>query len=344
MSPKRQPKKTAAGKKTAAKKPRNQPAAPPARPAGQLGKSLAALALLIGLVLAAAAAARLLLPLPDRLPKAMRYAGSAQQPPVQEPIRHKKAAIPKKIAAHPPKFEVFTTDSAKTVPRKTQQPATGRPQIALIIDDLGYDYHIAEQFLGLDATLTFAVLPFSPYQTRIAQSARSHGFEIMLHLPMEPVEYPRIDPGLGALLTDMTPDELIGQLRANIDSLPMAVGVNNHMGSRLTAASDRMKQVFTILKKRNLYFIDSRTTAQTQCENSARLLQVPFSHRDVFLDHQASPDAIRQQIKRLLAIAAQNGHAVGIGHPYAITVDTLRDMLPLIKQQVELVPASAIVS
>jgi hypothetical protein len=215
--------------------------------------------------------------------------------------------------------------------------------VALIIDDLGYDKKIAQKFAQLDVALTFSILPHSPFQQPIVRLAQSKGLEIMIHLPMEPVEYPQVDPGPGTLLTSMSPDELIDQLDQNLDTLPEAKGVNNHMGSRMTSESNQMYQIFSILKKRGLFFIDSRTTAESLCEPSARLFQVPFAQRDVFIDHQLKPDFIRNQIKQLIRIAQKNGEAVGIMHPHSTTLKVLQEMLPALKGQVNLVPASKVV-
>jgi polysaccharide deacetylase 2 family uncharacterized protein YibQ len=141
----------------------------------------------------------------------------------------------------------------------------------------------------------------------------------------------------------MPPDELIDQLEKNLDTLPGIKGVNNHMGSRLTAESSQLYQIFSILKKRGLFFVDSRTTAETLCKPSARLFQVPFAQRDVFIDHDHQPEKIRKQIATLIEIARRQGEAVGIAHPHSTTYMVLKEMLPELKQKVDVVPASDIV-
>jgi polysaccharide deacetylase 2 family uncharacterized protein YibQ len=218
-----------------------------------------------------------------------------------------------------------------------------KPLACIIIDDMGYDRKLADRFLGLNVPLTFSMLPFSPFQEDIARAAEKKGMEIMLHLPMEPDEYPRVDPGPGALLTSMSPDELIRQLTSDIRSVPGAKGVNNHMGSRLTAVSSQMHQVFSILKKEGLFFIDSRTTVNTLCKPSARLLQVPFAERDIFLDHVTTADFVQRQIRKLIEEAEKNGRVVAIGHPHEVTVQVLKDMMPELQKKVRLVPASKLV-
>lgn len=257
--------------------------------------------------------------------------------------------VPPEANLSKPTYEIF--------PKRDLPPATpikpsdqqkkefpfDRPKVAIIIDDLGYDAYIAQDLLELDGPLTFAMLPNAPFNDQIITAAHAEGFEIMLHLPMEPKEYPRVNPGPGALLTSMEPDHLIMQLTENIESIPHLKGINNHMGSKMTASSSQMRQIFTILKKRGLFFIDSRTSADTICRSSAKLLKIPFAERDVFIDHSLDPQFIRKQIKRLVQQARKNGQAVGIAHPHFITFDILRDVLPKLEKEIRLVPASEVV-
>ncbi len=245
-----------------------------------------------------------------------------------------------------PRFEVYPE---KEVPphKPISKPVPGipkkLPKIAIIIDDIGYDKEIVEKFLGLDAVLTFSILPYSPFQKGIAKSIHSKGLDVMLHLPMEPNEYPIVNPGPGALLTSMSPDQLIKQLDRDLDSFPFIQGVNNHMGSKMTTVSTQLYQIFSVLKKRKLFFIDSRTTTETLCKPSALLLQVPFAQKDVFLDHIQTADFIRKQVCRLIHIANSHGEAIGIAHPHEVTYDVLREVLPELKKNAILVHASDVV-
>lgn len=242
-------------------------------------------------------------------------------------------------------FEIF--DDEPTHPPDIRQPVPdippGLPRVAIIIDDIGFDRHMADNLASLDANITLSILPGAPYGRVIAEKVHARGTEIMLHLPMEPVEYPEVDPGPGALLSSMSPDELISKLRADIDSLPHVKGVNNHMGSRLTAVSSTMYQILSVLKQRDMFFIDSRTSRESLCRPSSRLLQVPFAQRDVFLDNIQEGDYIRNQLRTLVAIAEKHGSAIGIGHPYKATYETLKQELGSVRHQITLVPASALV-
>lgn len=249
-------------------------------------------------------------------------------------------------AVWPPQFEIYPEE--ELVPLKPAlKPFPGLPaklpKVAIIIDDIGYDRKIADKFLQLNADLTFSLLPHTPSQKSFARKVSKKGLEIMLHLPMEPYEYPQVDPGPGALLTSMSPDELISQLKKNLDAVPGIIGVNNHMGSKMTTVSSQIYQIFTVLKERELFFIDSRTTLNSICKPSARLFQIPFAQRNVFIDHIVDPDFIRRQLNHLIQIAYNRGEAVGIAHPHIETYTVLRAMLPDLQKKVQIVPASQIV-
>jgi len=229
----------------------------------------------------------------------------------------------------------------KTAPKPPK--VTPPPPKAAAPVDIGYDRGLARKFMAFKVPLTFAVLPDSPFGDTLVKEIKAHGLELMLHQPMEPQEYPSVNPGPGALLSTMTADELIAQLERNLDQLPGVRGVNNHMGSQLTTESSRMYQVFSVIKKRDLYFIDSRSTADTICRPSAHMFQVPFAERDIFLDHFQEAAFMRKQFRLLAKEARKHGQAVAIAHPHRLTVKIFKEMLPELQKQVQLVPASEIV-
>lgn len=311
----------------------------------ELTKIFTGLAVLVLLVvLTAVFVDRTVVRKPAPTPAGQKAVSTPAPAPVKR-VRVKKSPAVETAVVQPPQYEVFPEKEIPPQRPVITPPAEKArlPRVAIIIDDLGYDNAIAKKFAALDAPLTFSILPISPQNRKIAREAEARGLEVMLHIPMEPMEYPRIDPGPGALLTTMTPDELIRAIEASLATIPHAKGVNNHMGSRLTTDSDRMNQIFTLLKRRNLFFIDSRTTAESVSSQSARLFQVPYGQRDVFLDHDQDPRQIRKQLKRLVRYAQNHGQAIGIGHPHTVTYEVLKEMIPQLKQQVTLVPASQVV-
>jgi len=265
-------------------------------------------------------------------------------PPRMVPQKH--ASVQKSdLVTLPPQYEVFEKHAVPDRPdRPVAPPAFHKPKLVLIIDDIGYNESAAFDLMALDPNLTLSILPGSPHGKAIARAARKRGRELMLHQPMEPNEYPKVDPGPGALFSSMDPDQLLRILEANLTAYSGIKGVNNHMGSKLTSLSPQMYQVMTLLKKKGLYFIDSRTSAKTVSRSAARLMQVPFAERDVFLDHVQSREAVVRQVEKMLVIAEKHGSAVGIGHPHKVTCEVLAEMMPEIHRRVTLVRPSTLVA
>lgn len=270
--------------------------------------------------------------------------------PRPEPAKKMAKKVPVKTI---PPYEVFPKEKPpvkKTFPQKPVAPALpakpgkpALPKVAIIIDDIGYDSEIVETFIRIDNALTLSLLPEGPASPEIAAQARNKGIETLLHLPMEPGEYPDVNPGPGALLSEMTPDELIFRLEKNLGLLPDIKGVNNHMGSRMTKNPAQMYQIFSVLKRKGLFFVDSLTTPESLGESSARLFKIPFEKRDVFIDHIEDRDFIRGQMELLVRIAETNGTSVGIAHPHEMTCEVLAEMLPMLKKRVDFVPVSRLV-
>ena len=227
-------------------------------------------------------------------------------------------------------------------PRKMAAAHIAR--VAIVIDDFGYDGRLARRFLQIDAPLSFSVLPNGTFSKSIARRVLQAGRELMLHLPMEPKGYPEVDPGIGALLTEMTDMELVEALRKNLDSLPHIKGVNNHMGSRFCENEEKLRLVMRELKNRGLFFVDSRTTSRTQAYRVAQEEEVPSAERNVFLDNIQSPQAVRRQLKRLIQLAKLKGEAIGIAHPHEVTLKVLKEDVPKLSSNgIELVPVSQLV-
>jgi polysaccharide deacetylase 2 family uncharacterized protein YibQ len=219
----------------------------------------------------------------------------------------------------------------------------GPPKIAIVIDDMGYDLDLAIAFMNLDLPLSLSVLPLAPRTADIAYEANRRGTELLLHLPMEPKDYPDLDPGPGAVLTNMDERMIRKTINNDIDQVPGIRGVNHHMGSKFTERSDKMKIVLRELKRRNLFYLDSRTTNLTVAYDLAKDMGVPAAKKDVFLDNDLSSKAIRFEMERLLGIARYSGIAIGIGHPHKETLDILKDYADILKTEFKVVPVSELV-
>jgi polysaccharide deacetylase 2 family uncharacterized protein YibQ len=214
-------------------------------------------------------------------------------------------------------------------PDAEPSPAPAPPdgaRLAIVIDDLGRSTDDLAPLERLGVPITYAVLPFEEQTPEVVAALRRSGAEILLHLPMEPTG--GLDPGPGALLFGMAEDELEDRTAAALAAVPGAAGVNNHMGSRLSADEPSMRAILGVLAARRLFFLDSRTSAQSVGYRVASSLGVPAAERQVFLDPDPRPEAIRAQFARLLGVARQRGSAIAIGHPLPETLEALAEEIP----------------
>jgi polysaccharide deacetylase 2 family uncharacterized protein YibQ len=212
-------------------------------------------------------------------------------------------------------------------------------QVAIIIDDIGYNYAQGIKAMQLPGALTYAIIPHSPKATFFAQQAQQYNKEIMLHAPMSTVH--NMPLGKDGLTESMGEQIFKQALADSLSSLPNVKGVNNHMGSLLTQKDKPMNWVMQSLKQRQLYFIDSRTSAQSVAWKIAQEYGIPSLKRDIFLDHEANAQFIDHQFKQLIATAQRQGYAVAIAHPHPETILYLeKNLSALAAQNITLVPAS----
>ncbi|MDD5154596.1 MAG: divergent polysaccharide deacetylase family protein [Desulfovibrionales bacterium] len=214
------------------------------------------------------------------------------------------------------------------------------PQVAIVIDDLGYNPRIDAAFIKLTAPISFSFLPFGPHTKETATLAHNCGKDVLLHLPMEAASSPESKVGPGALFLNMDGGAIAAQIQADMEVVPYVKGINNHMGSKFTADAGKMELVLREIQKKGLFYLDSRTTPLTRGLSVARSLGVRSAERDVFLDNEQEPNAVRAQIARLISEARTHGSAIGIGHPHPVTYQVLKEELPALKKQVEIVPVS----
>jgi len=264
-----------------------------------------------------------------------------------------KPATRREIVAKKESSGAPQNDSKSEANRPTQNTAVkGRVppkgdgsdrRIALILDDAGFQEAPVRELAEMRIPLSFAILPNAPNARRIAELVNDRGFEVLCHLPLEPMGT-AVSPGAGAITTAMGDAEILELATRSIRSIPHAVGVNNHMGSRATADRRTMRQVLTAVRQTGTYFVDSRTTASSVGEAMAHELSVRTASRDVFLDDDDSIESVRRQLRLLVTLAEKRGSAIGIGHLYPSTIRVLREELPAIRKRgFEFVLASELV-
>lgn len=219
-----------------------------------------------------------------------------------------------------------------------------RPRIAIIMDDMGRRVSTFERLLAIDLMVTPAILPESDNATKAALLLQKYGREYMIHLPMQPRNFPKISPGRNALLLGQSEGETRQLVRRYLELVPGAVGGNNHMGSRYTAEAAPMRVVLDELQQNGLFFIDSKTIGSSVGYEEARKLGMPTAQRNIFLDNEENVAYIRQQIRKMVRLANDKGELVAICHPYAETLEAFQLELPWLKQQgIDFVPSTAIV-
>jgi polysaccharide deacetylase 2 family uncharacterized protein YibQ len=219
-----------------------------------------------------------------------------------------------------------------------------RPMVGLIIDDLGDRLHDGLRAIALPGNVTCAILPQTTFSRRFAELAHRQGKEVMLHQPMQALNGEAMGPG--GLSLYMTHEAFVSTLRANLESVPYARGLNNHMGSLLTRHPGQMAWLMDALEEHGgLFFVDSTTTSHSVALKVALEHQLPGVRRNVFLDNDRSEAAIRQQFAHFIAQAKAVGSSLAIGHPYPETLQVLEQMLPTLSEQgVDLYPVSQLIA
>lgn len=204
-------------------------------------------------------------------------------------------------------------------------------KIAIVLDDWGYNSNNLPVLEDIKAHLTLSVLPNLSYSREVAEELHARGFEIILHLPMEPRENFRLEKN--TISTSMDEATIRNILTQDLVNVPYVRGVSNHMGSKATSDIKTMTIVLSELKKRHLYFLDSFVSPQTVCAALAKEIGIPFIKRDVFLDNQSNRAYIKGQINQLKARANRVGYAVGIGHDRRLTLEVLREAIPQLEKE-----------
>ncbi|HEV7764473.1 MAG TPA: divergent polysaccharide deacetylase family protein [Thermoanaerobaculia bacterium] len=248
---------------------------------------------------------------PNETVQEVRAAKSAVIAPRKAPASEQPSALP------------------RVTRKRAKRPAAVRSSqggsIVLIIDDLGFDGQPLERVMALDPNVNIAILPNGTRAEEFARTLHARGFEVLCHLPMQPRG--RETPGRNAILASMTDDEIANTTRRNIEAVPYARGVNNHMGSLATADRRVMTSVIGAMPD-GMYFIDSRTGGSSVAATVAREMNVRTATRNVFLDDVATESAVRKQLEELATAAEKRGIAIGIGHPYPVTLRVLAQELP----------------
>jgi hypothetical protein len=211
-------------------------------------------------------------------------------------------------------------------------PAPGA-RLAIVVDGFGYDPVRDAEWLEFPERITVSVLPFGPSSKSFAASARTHGFGVILHVPMEPEGSvaDRTEPFL--LLRGMTPEEIADRFARMAADVPQANGASNHMGSAFTSDLGAMPSFAQALKGKGFFFVDSVTSAGTVALTAMKQAGVPAVRRDVFLDDDGRPEEMRRRWAAVIALAKERGDAILLCHARRETRNALLELLPHLRTE-----------
>jgi hypothetical protein len=224
------------------------------------------------------------------------------------------------------------------------QPARNSHRLALVIDDIGRRREPVEKLMALGIPVTFAVLPGQPHTRNLAATIRDAGYEVLIHMPMEPEDYKAHDPGEEALLVSQSDDAIRALMRRAIAEIPQASGVNNHMGSLFTRDAKKTRVMLEEVKGAGLFFVDSLTTPKSVALPLAREMGIKSAARRVFLDNDGDAGSVKKMLGLAIKLARTKGNIIAIGHPHPDTVEAITEMKDeLARSGIELVYVSALV-
>lgn len=236
--------------------------------------------------------------------------------------------------------------NAQALAKETETAGTKARAVAIVIDDFGNGMSGTEAMLELPVRFTAAVMPFMPTTKQDAEEAYKRGHDVIVHMPMEPNKGLKKWLGPGAITSDLSDEEVRRRVEDAINDVPHAIGMNNHMGSKVTADERIMRIVLSVCKERGLFFLDSRTTHKTVVPQVARELGVPLLSNDVFLDDVYTVQHISKQIAMLQKHLETHESCVTIGHvgpPGPKTASVLKRTIPRLQTNVRFVKASDMV-
>lgn len=242
---------------------------------------------------------------------------------------NKEITLEKRIEQLESKIENVKNTQKKKPPQNTLT----KGRIAIIIDDFGYrNDFVTDGFLALNANLTYAVIPGHEHSYFFSEKAKTAGFEVIVHMPMENTGKTYGEEEF-VLKTDMDVGTIERRVRNAFNQIPVAVGMNNHQGSKASADQRVMSTIARTLKDINKFFVDSRTTVETIGETTMEIFEVPTASRNVFLDNDDDEEKIAQQLMKLVKKSKENGFAIGIGHVKPKTLNVLKKHIPELQKE-----------
>ncbi|RDW18637.1 hypothetical protein CWR48_09940 [Oceanobacillus arenosus] len=221
-----------------------------------------------------------------------------------------------------------------------------KKELAIVIDDLGNNMKGTKEILHLPIKLTVAIMPFMPSTKEDAELAYHNGHEVIVHLPMEPKKGKKSWLGPGAITSDLSDQEIRERVESAIKDVPHAVGMNNHMGSKITEDERIMKIILEVCKENALFYLDSKTTGKSVVKKVATEMNVPVLENNLFFDAVYTTQHIKKQADLLSKQLIDHEKTIAIGHvgvPGPMTFSVLKEYIPIYQNQAEFVSLSDLI-
>lgn len=230
----------------------------------------------------------------------------------------------------------YTTAQQPVIPAgkpKAPRPVIKHGSIAIVIDDMGASVKDAERLLAINQPLTFAIIPGLAHSRQVAKVAHEKGRGVMIHIPMEPQGYPQQRLEKNGLLLSQSSGDIATRVEAFLQEIPHAGGANNHMGSAFTEHEDKMLPVLDVLKRKGMFFIDSKTSSKSVGYALAGRMGVRTGTRNIFLDNDQSVDKVKEQLRAAALMATKRGSVIAICHPHPGTIQALQELMPELQRE-----------
>ncbi|MBT0653968.1 divergent polysaccharide deacetylase family protein [Geomobilimonas luticola] len=268
------------------------------------------------------------------------------QIPAVPPAAMERQKIPSRSAETPVILREYTSVVIPPAPKKKPLPRVAGPgTVAIVIDDMGSSMEEARQLLAINLPLTFSIIPGLAKSRSVAEEVHAKGRQVMLHIPMEPKGFPQRKLEKNGLLLSESSADIERQMAEYLQTVPHAVGANNHMGSSFTENGEKMEVVLKVLQGKGLYFIDSKTSSASVGYSLAKKMGMRAASRQVFLDNTLDVAAITSQLDQVAALARKRGSAIAICHPHRQTIQALAAAMPRMQREgIRFVAASELVN
>lgn len=204
-----------------------------------------------------------------------------------------------------------------------------KPKVAIILDDAGGTLPDYSAIFSIEQPITISIIPYLPWSQKIAKDAAYNGFEVMLHMPMEPEDGKYVTNNGRMILSSMPDGAIESMVLDSLKNVKWAVGINNHMGSRATQSRRVMNALMGAIKDKSIYFIDSKTSKRSVAFQVAQRNKVLSACNNIFLDSGTDRASIEAKLKSLVRRAKVHGEAIGIGHATRKqTLEVLKELMP----------------